>query len=438
MSIEVNREKVVFGNRLEENCTYQDINPSFSLSGTGKNNNRIIFSIGQNVLSRHLLLLGGIGTGKTNLCNHLIKDIRKTLTDDDVMIIFDTKGDYYSSFYEKGDIVISNDNRSTGSVKIDYWNIFNEINKEKSEDEILEIANALFSEKIEKTTQQFFPLAAKDLFAALMIHLMRDDKRKDKLNNQALRHYWDTMTPSILLKILSRHDDLKAMTSYILDEKSGQTLGVISELQQVVREIFVGNFNKNGGLSIRDIVRNKGKKVVFIEYDLAMGGILTPIFKTIIDLAIKETLSQANGGKGNVYFFIDEFSLLPHLQHIGDGINFGRSLGAKFIVGIQNIDQIKQAYGEFQANSILSGFGTLFSFRVTDRESREFIKNHFGKNIRQRTYMSSMQNKGVIDQIMEGYVIEDEDINNLKIGEAIVSTIAGNPFCMRFDLYKEV
>ena len=75
---------------------------------------------------------------------------------------------------------------------------------------------------------------------------------------------------------------------------------------------------------MRQIVRRKGGKVVFIEYDTGIGNMLTPIYKLLIDLAIKEALCRKNN-EGNVYFILDEFRLLPHLEHIDNGVNFGRS-----------------------------------------------------------------------------------------------------------------
>lgn len=209
----------------------------------------------------------------------------------------------------------------------------------------------------------------------------------------------------------------------------------MAEMQQMIREIFVGNFQKKGSLSMRQIVNNKGGQVVFVEYDLSIGSILTPIYRLLIDLAIKETLSRGEN-QGNVYFFIDEFRLLPELDHIGDGINFGRSLGAKFFVGIQNINQVIAAYGDDEARSILSGFGTTYAFRINDGLSRDFIKNLSGKNIKKQTFMSSVQAKGISEQLREAFVIEDSDINNLRIGECIVNTIQGEPFVFRFNQYK--
>uniref|UniRef100_UPI0025F8F035 type IV secretory system conjugative DNA transfer family protein n=1 Tax=uncultured Pseudoflavonifractor sp. TaxID=1221379 RepID=UPI0025F8F035 len=360
---------------------------------------------------------------------------RSSLTDRDVVIIFDTKGDFYREFYQPGDVVISNDDRATGGSGPDYWNLFGEVNiDDRVEENILEIAKSFFSEKLAHTTQPFFPNAAKDLFSALLLHMVRSGQFQDFRNNQALRSLFDTFSVSSMKNILQSHKDLKAMTSYIEDEKSGQTLGVVAELQQMVREIFVGNFRKKGSLSMRQLVRQKGGRVIFVEYDLGIGAMLTPVYRLLIDLAVKEALCRTSN-EGSVYFFIDEFRLLPHLEHIDDGVNFGRSLGAKFFVGIQNIDQIAAAYGQNLARSILSGFGTTLAFRVNDAGSREYIKGLFGRNIKLQTYLSAVQNRGVSEQIREGFVVEDEDITNLPVGQAIIGAPGCQPFRFQFKRY---
>ena len=432
----INSETPIFGDKLTTVCTHREARPIYMMPGRNRNNENIAIPIGESILSRHMLFLGGIGTGKTNAMNLFIRNTRRVMTDRDVMVIFDTKGDYYREFYEPGDIVISNDERATGISGTDYWNIFNEVTADdRIEENVLEIANTLFADKIKNTTQPFFPNAAKDLFYALMMHIIRKDSLKEKRNNKSLRAYLNMMTPDLMMKVLDQHSDLKAMKSYIYDPKAGQTLGVMAELQQMVREIFIGNFSRKGSISMRDIVRNRGGQVVFVEYDLSIGSILTPVYRLLIDLAIKETLSRRNKD-GSVYFFIDEFRLLPELSHMDDGINFGRSLGAKFFVGIQNINQVIAAYGEDVGRSMLSGFGTTYAFRINDGLSREFIKNLSGMNIKKQTFMSSIQTQGITEQLREAYVVEDSDINNLRIGEAIVTTITGEPFVFRFNEYR--
>lgn len=428
-------QEVFSGNRLFDTCQYQEDDPHFFLMGHSAQGEPMRIPVGEQMLSRHLLLLGGIGTGKSNAFHFLIRNVRSSLTDRDVAIIFDTKGDFYREFYQPGDVVISNDSRASGGSGPDYWNLFGEISiDDRIEENILEIAKSFFSEKLAHTTQPFFPNAAKDLFGALLLHMVRSEQFKEMRNNQALRAAFDTFSVSAMKKILQSHQDLKAMTSYIEDEKSGQTLGVVAELQQMVREIFVGNFRKKGSLSMRQLVRQKGGRVIFVEYDLGIGAMLTPVYRLLIDLAVKEALCRTSN-EGSVYFFIDEFRLLPHLEHIDDGVNFGRSLGAKFFVGIQNIDQIAAAYGQNMAHSILSGFGTTLAFRVNDAGSREYIKGLFGRNIKLQTYLSAVQNRGVSEQIREGFVVEDEDITNLPVGQAIIGAPGCQPFRFQFKKY---
>ena len=52
-------------------------------------------------------------------------------------------------------------------------------------------------------------------------------------------------------------------------------------------KIFKGKFAEAGTFSIREFVRNKGGKFLFIEYDFSQGHVLTPIYKVMIDMAIK-------------------------------------------------------------------------------------------------------------------------------------------------------
>ena len=235
-------------------------------------------------------------------------------------------------------------------------------------------------------------------------------------------------------RILGSHQDLKAITSYISDAKSPQTQGVLSELQQMTREIFIGNFRKKGTLSMRDIIRKKGGKVIFIEYDLGIGNALTPIYRLLVDLAIKESLSRSKS-EGNVWFIADEFRLLPQLQHMEDAVNFGRSLGVKFLVGVQNVEQIYDSYGESKAKSIMSGFLTNIIFRVNDHTSREYARNLFGKNRKMEVYSSAIQSKGITEQLRDANVVEDWDITRLGIGEAIVGLPGKEPFVFKFKKY---
>lgn len=400
------------------------------LNGAGPNEGQSI-SLDENLLSRHIMLLGGIGTGKTNTINMLLRQLLARVTADDVVIIFDSKGDFYKEFYTPGDVVISNDSHATGPNGPDFWNIYNEIERdEHMEENINEIATAIFRSKIEHSNQPFFPNAGRDIFSAVLGHFIKNGN-ETLCNNQHLREFLDKSPTSTLRKMLNMRQETRSMVSYIYDDASGQTQGVISEMQQAVREIFIGNFRKEGSLSLRQLVRAKGGRCVFIEYDLGIGSTLAPIYSLMFDLAIKEALCRQKS-EGSVYFITDEFSLLPNLKHIDDAVNFGRSLGIKFLIGYQNIEQLVDIYGQARANSLLSGFLTQIFFRCSDPASRKYIQDTFGVNRKKEIYMASVQGRGIVEQIRDAHVVEDWDISGLGLGEAIVGLPGAEPFRFRF------
>ena len=162
------RDSVLFGNELKQSAPeISDSSPVMYFKGKDNQGIHRNIPISKSVLSRHLMLIGGIGTGKTNAFFQMLGQLNESLTQDDVMIIFDTKGDFYKEFYRPGDVVISNDETAVGpDGRPDYWNIFNEIaDGEQQYASVLEIAKSLFKEACEKTTQVFFPNAARDIFS---------------------------------------------------------------------------------------------------------------------------------------------------------------------------------------------------------------------------------------------------------------------------------
>ena len=388
------------------------------------------FTLSENLLSRHLLLVGGIGSGKTNTFNHIMRSLSSQLKQNDVMIVFDTKGDFYKEFYRPGDVVISNDKTSCGSAGIDYWNVVNEIaDDEHLEENAAEIASTLFAERLKSGSDPFFPNAAKDIITVALYHFVKM-RGTLKCDNALFSEFFRSASQQDLVDLLCMYPQFETMKSYIPVNAPEQALGVMAEIQQVIRSVFVGNFSKSGTMSIRNLVKNKGGRRIFIEYDIGVGATLSPVYTLLFDLAIKEALSRAKTD-GNVFFAVDEFKLLPNLKHIDDAVNFGRSLGIKFMIGIQNIDQIVEAYNENMAKNIFSGFLNQFAFKVNDFSTRKYIKERAGENRKKTVFKTT----AVHESIESANVIEDWDVSSLKLGQAIVMLNGAEPFLFRFREY---
>ena len=356
--------QIIFGTSVLQNRPCKINRPLISYPGkamTGEVN----FQVNEDILSKHVLLLGGSGCGKTNVFCYTVEELRKRMTRNDIAIIFDTKGEFFDLFSEPGDYVIGN---SVRFREMSYtWNIFDEILADGWDDRSVsmnarELAVALFHDR-GSSSQPFFCNAARDIFRGILIHFIRQaiqspEEWGKKLNNADLIRAFQCFRPEHYRTIFNYYGDTRNMLTYFGDGKSNQALGVFGELNSMLSEYFIGilaEHNPQRSISMRKAVRAKGGKAIFVEYDLAVGETLTPVYKMLIDQALKEALSRTQN-MGNVFLIADEFKLLPKLQHIDDALNFGRGLGVRVMAGIQSIDQLYDVYGKEKGAVIASGF----------------------------------------------------------------------------------
>lgn len=432
------RRELIYGSLLEQNNISAD-KAFISIPGSFKGSNEKL-NLDEDTLSRQLLLIGGTGSGKSNVFYHIIGQTRAKMTADDAMIIFDTKGDYFNLFHRPGDPVIGN----SGAYRdiSGRWNVFREIlsdgwNWDKIESNTRELSWSVFRKSIDNSKDAFFPNAARDLFAAILICMLEAgendiDYKKKRFNNSELKRAFDTSSIDEMIELLKDHPSCKSVLSYIGDGQNSQGLGVYAELLAGIRGVFNGVFADKGNFSVRNFVSERGGKVLFIEYDLALGNSLGPVYSLIFDLALKEALGRS-GGRGSVYLICDEFKLLPGLQHIEDGVNFGRGLGVKIMAGLQSVNQLTEVYGEARGKNIAAGFSSVFAFRANDPDTRKFITDLYGKNMiieRRRTLSNTFAEERRVAN-----VVEDWDITDLSVGEAIIGTPFSKPFKFKFDLY---
>ncbi|MBQ9418743.1 MAG: type IV secretion system DNA-binding domain-containing protein [Synergistaceae bacterium] len=424
------RQEALRGSLLSENFPPKCTNVGVVLrDSSGKS----AFCLDEKTLCKHVLLIGSTGTGKTNLFYHIVKQIKSNMSVDDVMLIFDSKGDFHSKFFSSGDVVIGN---SAQYRKFSQrWSIYNEITAD-SRDEISqntrEICKYLFAKRIEKNNNNpFFPNAASDVMFGIIMSLIYTGK---KFSNSQLRDFIDTATLAELAANFAKHRDLQSITTYIDPKASQQALGVLAEMYSVAREVLVGVFAGVGEFSMRKFIRDKNARTAFLEYDLAIGDVLAPVYSMMFDLALKEALGRTTT-RGNVYLIADELKLLPNLRHLDDGINFGRGLGVKILAGLQGIDQLKANYdNEAKAHNAIAGFSTLIAFRAGDFATREYISNALGKNFLLETIQEADGTRRT--EKRQALIVEDWDLLDLATGEAIVKLPESPPFKFHFSEYK--
>ncbi len=438
------KTKTIFGYGLRETVYIEQ--PDAVVLYEDRDNHASSFTINPKIMSRHIMLLGGAGSGKTNVFNLTVEQLRDEDNNNanDVFIVFDTKGDFQKNFGKPGDIVLGN-----GKEYRKYsarWNIFDDVladgdNPEDYELNAREMAVSLFSGR-GSASQPFFSNAARDIFAHVIIYFIRRAKadplkRGYLLNNKELVKFLLNADGKRYHKIFNFYSDMKGLLSYIGDGTSNQALGVFGELKSMLYDCFLGVFaddDTKGRFSMRKAVRDKGGRAVFVEYDLAVGEAMTPIYRLLIDLALKEALGRSEGEKGNVYMILDELKLLPRLQHLDDALNFGRSMGVKVIAGLQTINQLYDIYGREKGLVIAGGFATLFCFHTSDNASREYVTELFGENV--VGYQYTGIDRLVEKREREGHTVETWDQLRLKQGQAVIGLAdEESPFIFQFPAF---
>lgn len=411
---------------------------------------RKLFGVSKDMLAYGLLAIGAPGTGKTNFFNMTLDRMISTMQSTDVIVIFDTKGDYLETFGhripDEEKVIIGN-----GEVYrtiTSYHNVFAEVMPRgldrklvytmESDEDALNLCEQLF-QSMNSTTQPIFPAMAEQVVAAVMIYYMRTYWRSDqsKLNNKELINFFTHCTNENLKKILSLNymSDQRNCIDYI-SGNGNQTQGVNSYIGSVLKKMFVGPFaqaNPEREFSMRDIMCSGKKKVVFIEYDLRKGQLLAPMYAILIDRALANALGGRQQVKTNKYFLLDEMLLLPKLDHLSDGLNFGRSLGVKVMCGLQNTCGLEEQYGEAGAKNILSSFQNMVAFRTNDYDTRQFVIYRLGENYQNFSLSAQQANLNIQ---RAGHTVEDWNILKLKNGEAVVSLAGEDPFLFTMPLYR--
>lgn len=388
------------------------------------------------LLSTHLLAIGSIGSGKTNILYFIVKEVINHISNGDILIFFDSKGDFLKRFYRPGDYVIGNPAQYS-QYSLSYWNIYEELKatKENREDSIREIATSLFRKRIDSAKDPTFASGARDIFSAILEAQFRDENFNQ--NNYALKKKIRSLDIKGIKELFGRHADMKWLNMYMHNEGSATTQSYLSPLGSVINDVFTAHFGEKGDFSIKKAINKRGGKSIFLEYDIVNSNLIDVVYTVILDLACKEALANENDNRF-VYFILDEFPLIPKLNYIDNLLNFGRSRGVRVIAGIQNVNQINGVYGNAMAASILSGFSTYLIFHLFDEESRKLVSERHGKNRKliRLPYADATQSGN--QEYEQGNAIEDWDITALNKGECIVSLPYGDPFKFNPDIFLEI
>ncbi|MCG2718042.1 MAG: type IV secretion system DNA-binding domain-containing protein [Nanoarchaeota archaeon] len=361
-----------------------------------------------------ILIIGAPGCGKTVLIKTMVYqlDVQPNFP----VVFFDPKGDYHEEFGKEKDVVLKVSN-STHS-----WNIFLEI---ETEEDFEEISAELFIAQ----HKDFWLSSAQQLFAAILKMMWREAKTQNIIpTNADLIHLLNTKSNAEIYDLLKDQEDLRSAAQYISPESGKQGSGVMSTLLTKVMEVFIGDFRKSDKqpFSVHEYMRQPVGRALFIEYDVTQGERLGPIYRLLIDTAIKFALQRGTESYKK-YFIIDEFQWIPLLQKYQALVNYGRSYQATTITGLQAVSQMNAVYGKETTQAIMAGHKHQFIFRCGDPETVRYVRAKIGKAQlwqQQNQYLStgsgafqSHQIVNTMQHLQEYCPVSEEELLQLSTGD---------------------
>ena len=359
---------------------------------------------------RSILVLGETGAGKTETIKLLTHQMQAGTGDP--FVVFDYKGEYQENFEQDHDhenlIYLS----STDATE--YWNLFAEIEREADIDEI---GRALFPHT---DGSEFFSQAGRQLFVAVVTYLHREAQASDTTpTNADLVAFVQSTDKQEMHERLTDHSDLTAAASAIDPDSERQAAGVYANFQQVIADLFRGDFAEAGEFSIREYMDDPQGRTLLLDFPITEGDAVQPAFRFFIDWAARFALANEQ----DTYFVLDEFARLPGLRKIGDLINAGRGRNTQLLLGVQSVAQLHDTYGKDRANALLSGLVQSVIMRVGDAASVEYAQSQIGREKQHRSVpVHDRDGRSVGRQELqdETHPIVESDLERLNDGEAIV------------------
>lgn len=299
----------------------------------------------------NFLILGTTGAGKSTVFKPLVKQAIKR---DDYALIYDEKGEYTQSFFNKNTAVLLApwDERSAS------WDISDDITN-KQDAELL--AQCLIPDS--KNSEPLWDQGARIILVSMIMTLLHTKKRSwgwEDVYKQLI------ISPNQARSIFVEH---YPMAESLLTPNSKTTTSFYVHIMSKLS--WIGDLAKawpnrhDNKFSLRNwVTKNSTKHIVIMQADSRFQGLGGPMCNAVISFMTKHYLALSNSSNRKTWLFIDEFANIPRNPNISKWLELGRAKGARSVLCTQSISQLHNIYGEEETDTILNLLSNVIAFRI--------------------------------------------------------------------------
>lgn len=309
------------------------------------------------VETKHIMVLGTTGSGKTNCLNHLLPQIRSRKQK---AIILDTTGDFVARYYNPLTDTLLNpfDRRSKN------WSLWGDCTFPFHYDAL---AAALIPNRLK---DDFWTTAARTIFsvAAQKLSSKRD-----------LEELLDLLLKKSQKQLQSFFHNTQAAA--LIDTRSEQLVGSIrAVLNANIKSLFLLE-TQEPFFSIRKWIQDDSiqDQWLFLNCTPEQRDTLRPLLSAWVGTASTALMGCAPSNERRIWFILDELASLNQLESLPTALAEFRKYGGCVVAGLQDIHQIEARYGREEGKAMLGLFNTKIVFRLNDYDTAKRVSDSFGE-----------------------------------------------------------
>jgi type IV conjugative transfer system coupling protein TraD len=311
----------------------------------------------KNSETRHLLMTGGTGSGKTNCLFHILDQLRQL---GKKVIIVDTTGVFIEKYYRKDKDIILNPTDPRSAT----WHPWIECHDKFDYEALAES----FIPHSHSEHENYWRIAARALFSALLAktHLSQSTSELAR---------WSLFEP--ITKLCEFVQGTKAAAH--IDMNSEKTASSIRS----VASSFLGSLeilnDTKQPFSIRNWVQSSNDDSwLFLSCLPSQRSTLIPLLGCWFSVATRSLMHLKPDFERRLWYVIDELPSLNKLRDLETFLAEGRKFGGCDLLSLQTPSQLDAIYGKDSTKTILSNCATKVVFAEHNPESAANVSKVFG------------------------------------------------------------
>lgn len=320
--------------------------------------------------TNHWLVLGATGSGKTLTLRLLAQSVLPAIGPGSNCraLIYDAKQDVLSTLYGMGvrcpvKVLHPFDLRAVA------WDIARDCTAPAT---ALQIASILIPE--EEGPNRFFSDAARHLLAGVLVAFARTAPGAWTFRDVLLA----LKSKRWLRHVLGRLPETEDLLEYFAEERTFQSIYSTLASKLAYHEPIAAAWSRaQERVSLLDWVR--GEYILVLGNDEAVRSPLDAVNQVLFKRLTELLLGQADSDTRRTWVILDEVREAGRLDGLGSLLTKGRSKGVCVVLGFQDIEGLREVYGDKGANEIAGQCGHKAILRLESPETAAWSSQVIGE-----------------------------------------------------------